>query len=448
MVRSEETPLITTRLRRDLRHIVNGGIEGASGSRLVRDAVGAADGLVARVVKARPVTLVSAGKAAVPMANGFLSSWAIDIRGGVVASPVGAGSDRRLDFFAVGHPVPTASSLEAGSRVLSLARSLCADDVLLVLLSGGASASIAVPASGLTLEEKVQATNALLRGGVPIDGINCVRKHLSDIKGGHLAAASAATVVTLAISDVVGPVPDDPAVIGSGPTVGDPTTFADAMAVIDHPPVRSAFPASAREVLERGCRGEIPETPKPGSPGLSRSVFEVIGSRTHAVQAAAQVAAELGYAVATIDPPVVGEARDAAKVHHQEVLRLATKLSRPACVLSAGETTVEVSGSGRGGRNQEFALAAVEALATAPWPMVMASVGTDGIDGPTTAAGAVADATTLKRGQQRGLGTPGAYLDNNDSYTYFEALGDLIVTGPTNTNIGDIQVALLDDVDS
>ena len=443
MVRSEETPLITTRLRRDLRQIVNGAIEGGSGSRLVWDAVCAADGLVARVVKARAVTLVSAGKAAVPMAEGFLSSWANDIRGGVVASPVGAGSDKRLDFFAVGHPVPTASSVDAGSRVLEQARSLDADDVLLVLLSGGASTSIAVPAPGLTLEAKVQATNALLRGGVPIDGINCVRKHLSGIKGGRLAAASPATVVTLAISDVVGPVPDDPAVIGSGPTVGDPTTFADAMAVIDRPSERAAFPAAARQVLERGCRGEIPETPKPGSPGLSRSAFEVIGSRTHAVRAAAQVAAELGYTVATIDTPVVGEARDAAKTHHQEVLRLATNLSRPACVLSAGETTVEVSGSGRGGRNQEFGLAVVEALANAPWHMVMASVGTDGIDGPTDAAGAVVDATTLKRGQQRGLGTPRAYLDNNDSHTYFDALGDLILTGPTNTNIGDIQVALL-----
>jgi len=394
------------------------------------------------------VTLVSAGKAAVPMAEGFLSSWSDDIRGGVVASPVGAASDERLDFFAVGHPVPTPSSVEAGSRVLEQACSLGSDDVLLVLLSGGASASLAVPASGLTLEEKVQATNALLRGGVPIDSINCVRKHLSGIKGGRLAATSRATVVTLAISDVVGPVPDDPAVIGSGPTVGDPTTFADAMAVIDRPSVRAAFPNSARRVLERGCQGEIPETPKPGSSSLSRSVFEVIGSRTHAVRAAAQVAAELGYAVATIDTPVVGAARDVAQAHYQEILRLAMGLSRPACVLSAGETTVEVTGSGRGGRNQEFGLAVVEALANSPWQMVMASVGTDGVDGPTDAAGAVVDTTTFRRGQERGLGAPRAYLENNDSHTYFEALGDLISTGPTNTNIGDIQVALLDDADS
>ena len=414
----------------------------------MRDAVCATDGLVARVVTGRAVTLVAAGKAAVPMVEGFLSSWADDVRGGVVASPVGAGSDERLDFFEVGHPVPTPSSVAAGTRVLEQVCSLGSDDVLLVLLSGGASASMAVPAPGLTLEEKVQATNALLRGGVPIDGVNCVRKHLSGIKGGRLAATSPATVVTLAISDVVGPVPDDPAVIGSGPTVGDPTTFADAMAVIARPSVRSAFPTSARQVLQRGCQGEIPETPKPGSPSLSRSVFEVIGSRTHAVRAAAHVAAELGYTVAIIDTPVVGTARDAAKAHHQEVLRLAMDLSRPACVLSAGETTVEVTGSGRGGRNQEFGLAVVESLASSPWQMVMASVGTDGIDGPTDAAGAVVDRTTLRRGQEHGLGAPRAYLDNNDSHTYFEALGDLISTGPTNTNIGDIQVALIDDVDS
>ena len=382
------------------------------------------------------------------MSEGFLASWTNDIHGGVVASPTGECPDGRLDFFVVGHPVPTPSSVAAGRRVIEQARALDSDAVMLVLLSGGASASVAVPAPGLTLEDKVDATEALLRGGVPIDDINCVRKHLSGIKGGRLAAMSPATVVTLAISDVVGPVPDDPAVIGSGPTVGDPTTFADAMRVIDRPLVRSAFPPAARLVLERGCQGGIPETPGPASADLSRSVFEMIGSRANALRAAAQAAAELGYSVATIEAPVVGQARVAAKAHHVDVLRLAAGLSRPACVLSAGETTVEVTGAGRGGRNQEFGLSVVETVATAPCEIVMASVGSDGIDGPTDAAGAVVDATTLSRGQERGLGPPAAYLDNNDSYTFFDALGDLILTGPTDTNIGDIQVALLDDVDS
>ena len=382
------------------------------------------------------------------MVGGFLSVWSDDIHGGVVASPGGDCPDPRLDFFRAGHPVPTQSSVDAGTRVLELAGALDSDAVLLVLLSGGASASVAVPVSGLTLQDKVQATDALLRGGVPIDSINCVRKHLSGIKGGRLAASTAGTVVTLAISDVVGPVPDDPAVIGSGPTVADPTTFADAMRVIERPSVRSAFPGAARRVLQRGCRGEIPETPGPGSASLRRSVFEVIGSRTNAVRSAAQAAAELGYEVAIIEEPVVGEARNAARAYHEQVIRVAASLSRPACVVSAGETTVEVTGSGRGGRNQEFGLAIVEAVANAPWWMVVASVGTDGIDGPTDAAGAVVDATTLRRGQERGLGTPGLYLDDNDSHAYFDALGDLIRTGPTDTNIGDIQVALLDDADS
>ena len=382
------------------------------------------------------------------MVSGFLAAWRGEIDGGVVASPVGENPDDRLEFFQVGHPVPTSASFAAGLRVLERACGVPPDGVLLVLLSGGASASLAVPLAGLTLEDKVLATDVLLRAGVAIDRINCVRKHLSAIKGGRLAEATPGTVVTLAVSDVVGPVADDPAVIGSGPTVSDPTTFDDARRVIERISVDMAFPERARAVIDRGCRGEIPETPKPGSPCLGRSSFRVIGGCSDAIDGAARAARELGYGVAVIDEPIVGEARRAARTHHAEVLRLARGMGTPACVVSAGETTVTVRGSGRGGRNQEFALALVELVANTPAEMVVASVGTDGVDGPTDAAGAIVDRTTLRRSRQLGMDSPAAFLANNDSYPFFDGLHDLIRTGPTDTNIGDLQIVLIEHADS
>ena len=203
------------------------------------------------------------------MAVAFLERWEGALAAAVAAGTAGAVGDDRCEWFSAGHPVPTEHSERAGRRVLELAARTEPDDVLLLLLSGGASACLAVPIDNLTLADKVAATRALLRGGVPIDGINCVRKHLSAIKGGRLALATPGAVLTLAISDVVGPVPDDPAVIGSGPTAGDPTTFADAIAVSEWPAVRPDFPAAARRVLDRGSRGQLRETPAPGDPGLA-----------------------------------------------------------------------------------------------------------------------------------------------------------------------------------
>ena len=377
------------------------------------------------------------------MAAAFLEHWQGDLRGGVVAAPVGECRDDRLDFYRVGHPVPTEASVAAARRSLQVAGSLEPTETLVLLLSGGASAGLAAPVDGLSLGDKVRATEALLRGGVAIEGINCVRKHLSVIKGGWLAAASGGRVVTLAVSDVVGRVSDDSSVIGSGPTTPDPTHFEDALRVADQSAVRPHFPEAARVALERGRRGELEETPKPGDTRLADSSVYVVGSRLDAVHAAMRQATSLGFDVAIIDTPVVGEARQAASVHLEQVAAAASSLGRPACVVSAGETTVEVTGTGLGGRNQEFGLAVVEQVAEMEEDVILASVGTDGIDGPTDAAGAVVDRTTRRRAAAQGLDPSTSYLERNDAFRFFEAIGDLVTTGPTETNVGDLQVVLL-----
>ena len=389
------------------------------------------------------VTLISAGKMAAPMTEVFLENWRGEIRDGLVAAPVGELSDRRLRFFRVGHPVPTLESVNAGQRALEIARDMGPSDVLILLLSGGASASLSVPAEGVTLESKTQASRALLRGGVSIHDINCVRKHLSRIKGGWLAASTAAKTLTFAVSDVVGPIEDDPAVIGSGPTTGDPTYFEDALRIVNRPAVRPHFPLSAREVLKRGRDGYLAETPKPGDPRLSSSSVEIVGNRQDVVRTAASKAMTLGFDTTVIDRPVTGEARQTAPFHLKRVIEAAAKLGRPACVMSTGETTVTVTGKGRGGRNQEFGLALVAPLAVLNEYVVVGSVATDGVDGPTESAGAIVDGTTLARSRELDLGTPKSYLDRNDSFTFFQALGDTVITGPTDTNVGDLQVFIL-----
>ena len=391
----------------------------------------------------RPITLVAAGKAAAPMAAAYLAGRGEGVRAGLVAAPTRpADVDLGLlEWMRAGHPVPDGGSLAAGRRALALAERVAGGGLLVLLLSGGASAVLAAPVPGLSLDDKVQATRSLLDAGVPIDRINCVRKHLSAIKGGWLAAAARGAVVTLAISDVVGPLPDDPAVIGSGPTAPDPTSYAEALEVVSESRILATFPRSALRVLEEGRRGQRAETPKPDDARLRRTRTVVIGNRCDALESAARCAAGLGYDVVTLPAPVVGEARAAAGSYVARAA--AVRARRPVCILSAGETTVEVRGSGRGGRNQEFALAAVEPLAALAGSSALASIGTDGIDGPTDAAGALVDTATLARARANRLPDPEQYLDRNDSYTFFEQLGDLVRLGPTATNVGDLQVLLI-----
>jgi hydroxypyruvate reductase len=345
---------------------------------------------------------------------------------------------RRIELFDASHPAPNAASEAAGRRALALAAESRPHGVLVVLLSGGASAMLAVPAPGISLSDKVHTARALMNAGAPIAELNCVRKHLSAIKGGRLAAAAAQTV-TLAISDVHGPVPDDPAVIGSGPTVADPTTFADALEIIRGAGLISSLPRAVVAHLERGQD----ETPKPGDRQLNGSAYHVIGNREIAMDGAAAAARARGYDVRTILPATAGEAREAGAAFAATALRLSNGV--PACVIGSGEPTVHVRGTGRGGRNQEFvlgALPAIEAITPRPKSIVLASVGTDGIDGPTDAAGAIVDLTTSVRARAGGL-HPDAALALNDSYPFFAALGDLVRWGPTGTNVGDLHVLLI-----
>jgi glycerate 2-kinase len=352
----------------------------------------------------------------------------------------------RFESFDAGHPFPNAASVAAGLRALELARESVPDfskgGWLVVLLSGGASAMLAAPVPDVTLEDKIATGRALMRAGVPIDGLNCVRKHLSLIKGGRLAAAAARTV-TLAISDVQRPVADDPSVLGSGPTVGDPTTFAQALAIVQKV---DEVPSAVRRYLERGARGDVQETIKPDDARLSLGTYEIIGNRETAVDGAAAAARALGYTVHVIRRPTEGEARDASRAFLREARQATapagTRPGTKVCVLAAGETTVTVTGNGLGGRNQEFALAAVPEMASFGRPAVLASAGTDGIDGPTDAAGALVDSTTLERARVAGVDWEST-LAGHDAYHFFRPLGDLIVWGPTGTNVGDVQMLLV-----
>jgi hydroxypyruvate reductase len=339
-----------------------------------------------------------------------------------------------------GHPVPDERSVAAAQEALDLSQSVASNECLVVLLSGGASALMALPLRGLTISDKQRAVSVLLKAGVDITALNTVRKHLSRVKGGRLAAACPGATLTLAISDVVG---DDAAVIGSGPTVADRTTFADARRVIDTFRVAPRLPKSVVSVIEAGARGEVEESVKPGDRRLSRAEWHMIGGRRHAMAGAREAAGALGYKTVVVEDPVAGEARHTATAYVRQLRALRNETRGPLCIISSGETTVKVTGDGLGGRNQEFALAAATALSVLPVGSTLASVGTDGIDGPTDAAGAVVDSWTLSRASEARLSDPGTYLSGNDSYRFFERLGDLIMTGPTDTNVGDLQIALI-----
>jgi hydroxypyruvate reductase len=337
------------------------------------------------------------------------------------------------------HPVAGAGSLAAGRRAVELAESAPARGCIVVLISGGASSMLSLPLPGLTVEDKARASLELMRAGADISALNAVRKHLSAIKGGRMAAVASGPMLALVISDVVG---DDVSIIGSGPTVPDPTTFVDALRIVDRYAVADRLPRSVFAVLEQGARGLIPETPKSGSAVFQSVTTCLIGSVSDGIDGAAREARRLGYSVARLTDPVVGSAADAGARLVTTIRPMLAGLRRPACLLSGGETTVTVRGHGRGGRNQELALGAAQSIRDLG-QAILASVGTDGIDGPTDAAGARVDRTTLERAASLGLADPSHWLDRNDSYAYFEALGDLIVTGPTGTNVGDVQVVLV-----
>ena len=374
------------------------------------------------------------------MAQAFVNHAHRPARAGIIAGPRTSGEavPDVLELFDAGHPSPNDASVAAADRALALAhQSSVNDGVLVVLLSGGASAMLTAPVQGVLLADKIATSRALMNAGLAIDELNCVRKHLSRIKGGRLAAAARRTV-TVAISDVHGPVPDDPSVIGSGPTVADPTTFADALEIVSR---LSTIADSVRTHLQRGIAGNAEETIKPGDARLANTTYEVVGNRMSALDGARRAAESLGYRVIAIDEAIVGEAKQAAATFVAVASRHAASSSGPVCVLGGGETTVTVKGRGTGGRNQEFTLAAAPLLPSLDGEVVVASVGTDGADGPTDAAGAIADKATIERAARIGLDWR-SNLTDNDAYHFFEPLGDLFRWGPTGTNVGDVQLFL------
>ena len=385
------------------------------------------------------IFVVGAGKATAAMAHAVERVLGARITAGLINVKDGhTAALAHIRQNECGHPIPDERGVSGAARIAEIARQANRRDLVLALISGGASALLPLPASPVTLAEKQETTRLLLECGANIHEINAVRKHISLIKGGQLSRlASPATVISLLLSDVIG---DDLDVIGSGPTAPDHSTFASARAVLRKYQLLERVPAAVRSRIEKGVRKAIPENPQPGNAVFRRTRNIVVGSNRQALNAAAREARRLGFRTLILASGVQGETRDVARMHAamaREIRESGLPVAAPACIITGGETTVTLRGSGKGGRNQEFVLAAAMDIAGLPRTVVL-SCGTDGTDGPTDAAGAIADGGTVGRGQRAA-----EYLDGNNAYPYFEALGDLVITGPTNTNVMDIHVVLV-----
>jgi hydroxypyruvate reductase len=463
----DDTHAHLSRLRRDAETIWTHALAAVTPRRLLPavlavepGGVRLPDGDLWRLPARGEVPVLAAGKAAAEMAAalaGLLPRHGLRGRG---VAPVDEATDvAGVRVMPGGHPLPDERSVAATREILAwLDTGLAPGEGLIFLLSGGGSALLCLPADGLTLADKTATVKLLLAAGADIRELNCVRKHLSAVKGGRLAERlGARPVLTLVLSDVVG---DPPEVIASGPTVPDPTTYGDALDVLRRHGLLRRVPAGVRRHLEAGAAGSRPETPNPSADAAARVAgsatspvmrrlgsqrLMIVGNGRAACAAAREEAARLGYTPLYLSSRLEGDTRECARVHQtiiHEALASWTPGQPPLAAISGGETTVNVTGDGRGGRNQEFVLSLVRPLAGWTRPVVAASVGTDGRDGPTDAAGAVADNLTLERAVRRKL-NPDDFLARNDSYTFFAALDDLIRTGPTGTNVGDLRVVLI-----
>ena len=390
------------------------------------------------------IFVIGAGKAAAPMAVAVEQIiGAAKIDDGLINVKYGhtLPKPQRIRMNECGHPVPDAAGARGTRQMEEILRQLNARDLVFVLISGGASALLPAPARGITLRDKQRTTTLLLRAGADIYELNCVRKHLSAMKGGQLAElAYPATVVALLLSDVIG---DPLDVICSGPTAPDRSTFREALAILDKFELRARVPRTVRLRLEAGQNGTIRETPKPGDRVFDSVCNVIIGSNRLALEAAAAEARRLGYNTSILSSSIQGETREVARVH-AEILRESAlhghPVPPPSCILSGGETTVTVRGSGKGGRNQKFALAAALSIDGLNDVLIL-SAGTDGTDGPTDAAGAWSDGQTVEKGRVKRLSASG-HLANNDSYPFFSSLGALFKTGATGTNVMDLNIML------
>jgi hydroxypyruvate reductase len=381
--------------------------------------------------------VIGAGKASAAMAKAVEDQWPHPLEG-LVVTRYGYGEPcKRIEIVEAAHPVPDHKGRAAAERIYHFVKGHTPDDLVLCLISGGASALLSLPTPGLTLGDKQDVNRALLKSGANIVEMNTVRKHLSMIKGGRLAiAAQPARVLSWLISDVPN---DDPGVIGSGPTVPDRTTFADALAVLKK--YRLEPPAAVRAHLEKGAAGGIEETPKPGDPRLARVETVIVATPKRSLEAAAELARKRGVEVVMLGDNLEGEARELGATHARQAIERAARAAAPAVILSGGETTVTVRGKGRGGRNVEYLLAEAIAANGAPGIWGLAA-DTDGVDGAEDIAGALFTPDTLARARATGR-DPKAMLDDNDGHSFFEMLGDSLVTGPTRTNVNDFRATLI-----
>jgi len=390
------------------------------------------------------ILVIGAGKPSAKMAQVIEEILGSYISGGVVVTKYGHALPlQRVRLIEAAHPIPDAAGMRAVQETRELLKGLTSDDIVLCLISGGGSALWPAPADGITLEEKQEVTYLLLRAGATIRELNAVRKHLSEIKGGQLARwAAPARVVSLIISDVIG---DPLDFISSGPTAPDTTSFSDALAIIQKYGIE--VPDSVRERLEDGAHGHLAETPKPGDPVFKNVENHVIANNRLLIDAAVEKARELYFNTLILGTEIEGEAKDVGRFFAavaREIGRSGNPIKPPACILGAGETTVTVRGHGVGGRNQEMALAWAIAMAARHFgnSACFASVATDGTDGPTTAAGGLVDQLTCARAVEMNL-MPLKFLRSNDSSNLLKATGDLIMTGPTQTNLMDLQILLV-----
>ena len=389
----------------------------------------------------RRTLVVGAGKAAASMALAVERHWPADapLEGLVVTRYAHGLPCARIEVVEAGHPVPDEAGERAAARILERAGALGDHDLLIALVSGGGSSLLSLPVEAVPIADLKAVTQALLASGAPIQDMNVVRKHLSRIQGGRLAQRTRARVLALMISDVAG---DDPSSIASGPCSPDPGTYADALAILAR--WRIAAPASVRAPRERGARGEVDETPKPGDPLFARVDARMLATAHRSLEAAAAVFARAGIRPVVLGDTVTGEARDVAQVMGaiaREIVRYDQPFARPVALVSGGECTVTIRGRGRGGRCSEFLLALARELdgVSEVWAI---AADTDGIDGVENNAGAIATPDTMRRAVAAGLDAR-ALLDDNDAWTFFDALGDLVVTGPTRTNVNDFRALVL-----
>ncbi|MEW6440497.1 MAG: glycerate kinase [bacterium] len=434
--------------RQHLREIFLAGVEAVEPAGAVRRAVTRKGDILAvgqasfDLGEYERILVVGAGKAAAPMARALEEVLAERLTAGRIVVKYGHVCPlHKVEILEAGHPVPDASGIEATRRILEVVDEAGERDLVFCLLSGGGSALLVCPANGIGLAEKQTVTRVLLASGADIAEMNALRKHLSRVKGGQLARrAWPATVITLVLSDVVG---DPLDAIASGPTVPDGSSFEGCWGIVEKHGISDRMPGKVLELLRQGREGLLPETPKQGEEVFRRVTNRIVGSNLLAIRAAARKAYELGYRPLVLSTRIVGETRAAAGLHgaiFREVRATGCPLRPPACILSGGETTVTLKGTGKGGRNQEFSLAVALDI-RGEEGIFFLSAGTDGTDGPTDAAGAFCDGGTVERGRLLGVDAA-ARLEENDSYRFFEATGELLKTGPTNTNVMDIRICL------